>query len=68
MAGQLGVVRLDVQLEVFVQAIGFQKPDHRLSVVVILMTRRLLGFGLDQKLSREADFLGVRDCHMKKLC
>ena len=53
--GQGGVVGLDVELEVVLQAVGLEKAQDRGRVKVVLVLGRLLGLGLDQKLAGEAD-------------
>ena len=58
-AGQHGVVGLDVQLEVFVQLVGLEEGDDGHGIVVVLMAGRLLGLRLDQQLASEADLLLV---------
>ncbi len=60
-AGQGGMVGLDVQLEVVHQAVGPEEIDAGRGVAVVLVLGRLLRFRLDQELAREADLLGVVD-------
>lgn len=48
MTSQCGVVRLNIELEVATKAILVQECHYRLSIIIILMAGRLLGFGLDQ--------------------
>lgn len=58
-AGQRGVVGLDVELEVLREAVLVQEGHDRLGVVVVLVAGGLLGLGLDQELALEADLLLV---------
>ena len=60
-AGERGVVGLDVELEVLVEFVGAQEGDPGGHVEVVLVLGRLLGLGLDQELTGEADLLGVVD-------
>ena len=63
-AGQRGVVGLDVQLEVVGQAVGAEEVDAGGGVEIVLVLGRLLGLGLDVELAGEADLLGVIDGHV----
>jgi hypothetical protein len=56
-AGERGVVGLDVELEVLLQAVGAQEGDAAGDVEVVLVLGRLLRLGLDQELALEADLL-----------
>merc|ERR1740129_2165327 len=62
-ARQRRVVRLDVDLEVLLQAVGAQEADDRLGVVVVLVRRRLPRLRLDEQLVGGADLLLVLDAH-----
>ena len=68
MAGERGVVGLDVHLEVLLQAVLVQEADDRLSVVVILVGRRLSSLGLDGELGLKANLLLVVHCHLQEAC
>lgn len=59
MAGQRGVVHLDVDLEVLVQPVSAQEADYRLCIDVILVLHRLHGFRLDKERSLETLRTGV---------
>lgn len=48
MASQCGVVWFNVELEVATKVILVQECHYSLSIIIILMAGRLLGFGLDQ--------------------
>ena len=65
-AGQGGVVGLDVELEVPVQLVGLEEGDAAGHVEVVLMLGRLLRLGLDQELAGEPDRLGVVDRHVQE--
>ena len=54
-AGQRGVVGLDVELEVLVEAVLAQEVEHGGAVEIVLVLGRLLRLGLDQELAGEAD-------------
>ena len=62
-AGEGGVVRLDVQLELVLQVVLAQEADHRLRVVVVLVLRGLARLRLDQQRERGADLLLVVRSH-----
>jgi len=63
-AGERGVVGLDVKLEVLVQAVGAEEADAGRAVEVVLVLGGLLRLGLDEELALEADLLGVIDGHL----
>ncbi len=54
-AGQGGVVVLDVDLDLMLQAVGLEEAEHRRGVAVVLVLGRLVGLGLDQDGPLEAD-------------
>ena len=58
-AGQRGVVGLEVQLEVAQQVVFAQEVQARRGVGIVLVLGRLLGLGLDVELALEADGLLV---------
>ena len=60
------MVGLDVELEVFLKAVGAEKRDAARDIEVILVLRRLLGLGLDVELPGEANFLCVVDRHVEE--
>ena len=60
-AGEEGVADLDVDLHLFLEAVGLEEAVHRRDVVVVLVLGRLLRLGLDQDRALEADLLGVFD-------
>ena len=63
-AGERGVVGLDVHLHMLFQAIGPQEIDAGGAVEVVLMLGGLAGLGLEVKLAGEADLLRVVDGHV----
>jgi hypothetical protein len=65
-AGERGVVGLDVELEVFFEAVGAEEGDAAGDVEVVLVLGGLLRLGLDEELALEADALGVIDGHVEK--
>ena len=65
-AGQGGVVGLDVQLEVIHQAVGAEEIQARGRVGIILVRRRLLRLRFDVELPFEADLLFVIDGHVQE--
>ena len=66
-AGQVGVVAFQVQLEDVHQIIGAQEVDGGGGIEVVLEHRRFLGLRLDQELSVQADFLRVVMAHVEEL-
>ncbi len=60
-AGQGGVVGFDVELEVFIEAVGLEEGDATGGVEVVLVDGRFLGLGFDVELAGEADLLLVVD-------
>ena len=58
-AGEGGVVHLDVHLEVLVQAVGAEEADHGLRVHVVLVLGGLHRLGLDEEGALEALGAGV---------
>ena len=66
-AGERGVVGLDVELEVVGQAVAAQEGDDGGAVEVVLMVGRLLRLRLDQELAGEADLLLVVDGQVEEL-
>jgi len=65
-AGQGGVVGLDVQLEVLVQPVRLQEAYDGLSVVVVLVRRGLPRLGLDAELRVHANLLLVLHGHLQE--
>jgi hypothetical protein len=65
-AGQRGVVGLDVELEMLFQPVGAQEGDAARHVEIVLVLGRLLRLGLDQELALEADLLRVIDRHVQE--
>ena len=59
MAGQRGVVDLDVDLEVLVEPVGAQETDHGLRIDIVLVLHRLHRLGLDQEVALEALRTGI---------
>ena len=66
-AGQVGVVAFQVQLEDVGQVVVAQELDGGGGIEVVLVQRRLLRLRLDQELGLKADFLGVICAHVKNL-
>ena len=66
-AGQVGVVAFQVQLEDVHQIIGAQEVDGGGGIEVVLEHRRFLGLRLDQELGVQADFLRVVMAHVEEL-
>ena len=70
-AGQRGVVRLDVHLHFFFQAIGEEEAVDGFDVEIILMLGRLMRLGFDQDIALETDLVLMLDDHLQeaaKLC
>jgi hypothetical protein len=65
-AGEGGVVGLDVELEVLFEAVGAEEGDAAGDVEVVLVLGRLLRLGLDEELALEADALGVIHGHVQE--
>jgi hypothetical protein len=65
-AGERGVVGLDVELEVLLEAVGAEEGDAAGDIEVVLVLRGLLRLGLDEELALEADALGVIDRHVEE--
>src|SRR6266496_4506094 len=65
--GQRGVIRLDIELEILVQAVAAQEGNAIGGVEIILMNGRLLRFRFDEKLSAEADLFLVLDRDVEEL-
>ena len=63
-AGERGVVGLDVHLHVLLQAVGPEEVDARGRVKVVLVLHRLAGLGLEVELAREADLPRVFHRHV----
>ena len=59
MSGQSGVIRFDVQLEMFVQIKLAKETDDSHGVVVVLVPGRLFRLGFDQHLTLEANLVLV---------
>ena len=59
MAGQRGVIDLDIDLEILVQPVRPQESDHGLRVGVVLVLHRLHRFGFDQEVALEPLRAGV---------
>ena len=66
-AGQVGVVAFQVQLEDVGQVVVAQELDGGGGIEVVLVQRRLLRLRLDQELGLKADFLGVICAHVEEL-
>lgn len=54
-----GVIHLDIDLEILIEAVMAQETDHRLGIVIVLVLGRLHRFRLDQEGSFETVFTGV---------
>src|SRR5580658_214774 len=65
-SGQCGVIRLDIEFEMFFKPVGAQEGDSSGHVEIVLMLGRFLRFRLDQKLPLETDLLRVIDRHLQK--
>mmetsp|Transcript_64983 Transcript_64983/g.171937 ORF Transcript_64983/g.171937 Transcript_64983/m.171937 type:complete len:310 (-) Transcript_64983:408-1337(-) len=65
-AGQRGVVRLDVDLELSIETIGLEKANHRLCIVIVLMCRGFPGLRFDQELLCAPYLLLVVRSHFQK--
>ena len=59
MAGQGGVVNLDVYLEVFLKAVGAEEADNGLCIYIVLVFCRLHRLGLDKEGALEALGAGI---------
>ena len=66
-AGQVGVVAFQVQLEDVGQVVVAQELDGGGGIEVVLVQRRLLRLRFDQELGLKADFLGVVGAHVEEL-
>ena len=66
-AGERGVVRLDVQLQVGQQVVLPQEVEAGRRVGIVLVLGRLLGLRLDVELALEADLVRIVDRHVQKL-
>ncbi len=62
-AGECGVVHLDVYLEIVFEAVGLEEADHCLGVDVILVLGGFHGLGLDEECALEALGACVVACH-----
>ncbi|MOA00824.1 hypothetical protein D3C78_1201990 [compost metagenome] len=60
------MVSFKVKFEMFVQAVFLQKCNRCSCIKIILVFGRLFRFWLDQKLTREADFLRILYSHMEE--
>ena len=67
-AGEGGVIGFDVELEVFVEAVGFEEADDGGAVEVVLVLGGFLGLGLDEELAFEADLFLVFDGEAQEGC
>ncbi len=65
-AGQGGVVGLDVELEILLQAVGAEEGDAAGDVEIVLVLGRLLRLRLDEELALEPDLLGMGDRHVEE--
>ena len=65
-AGERGVVGLEVELEVGQQVVGPQEVQARGGVGIVLVLGRFLGLGLDVEGAAEADLLLVIDGHVEE--
>ena len=65
-ASQRGVVRLNVNLNLFLQSELFQETINCGDIVIILMFCRLLRFWLNQQRPLEASFMFMLDHHLHK--
>ena len=66
MAGESRVIGLDVELEVFLEAVGAEEGDAAGNVEVVLVLGGLLGLGFDEKLTLEANGLGIIHGHVQE--
>ena len=64
--GEPGVIRLDVQLEVFEQIELAEEVEAGRGIRIVLMRGRFLGLGLDVELALETDSMLVIDGEMKE--
>ncbi len=62
-AGQSGMVHLDIHLEVLVQIVGLKEADYGLGIHVILMLAGLHGLRLDQECAGESIGACIVACH-----
>ena len=67
MAGQCGVVCLQIEFKVFEKAVFPQEVQTGRRVGIVLMFGGFLGFRLDIEGSLEADLLFVIDGHVQEL-
>ena len=65
-AGEGGVVGLEVHLEMILEAVFAQEVEAGGRVAVVLVGGRLLGLGLDVELALESDLLLVVDGHLEE--
>jgi len=63
MCRQCGMISFNINLEVRVKAVSLKEADYRTCVEVILMLGGFLGFGFNQQLTLEANFLCIVNCH-----
>ena len=66
MAGEDGVVLLDVDLDLVLEVVGLQHPVDGADVEIVLVLGRLLRLRLDQDRALEADLLLVLDHHRQE--
>ena len=66
-AGERGVVRLEVQLQMRQQIVLAQEIEAGRGVGIVLVLGRLLRLRLDVELALEADLFGVVDGHVEEL-
>ena len=67
-AGERGVVGLEVELEVGQQVVGAEEVEAGRGVGVVLVLGRLLGLRLDVEGAWKADLLLVVDRHVQEAC
>ncbi|MNJ69770.1 hypothetical protein D3C77_661600 [compost metagenome] len=68
MSSQCRVVRFQVQLEVFMQAVFLQECDCCSRIEVVLVLGRLFWLRLDQELTCVADFFCIIESHLEESC
>ncbi len=64
MAGEGSVIGFDVELEMFLEAVGAEEGDAAGDIEIVLMLGGFLRFGLDQELPFETNLLRVVDRHV----